>query len=126
MVTMIWCIENVCVIQLAQGGQFAVYPLYWIVDTLQSLQSFRHKDVGETLVDWFHLAEPAKDPLFVGIRREIVGRCPMPGHIEEHVGILRSWILGTVRSRVTHDQQERLIVVILLRLTQETNRIVSY
>jgi hypothetical protein len=44
--------------------------------------------------------------------------------LQRLVRILRSRVLGAVRRRETHHQMERLVVVVLLRLAEETNRIV--
>ena len=48
----------------------------------------------------------------------------MSRHIEKHVRVLRRRVFGAVWRRKTHHHHERLVVKVLFRLAQKTNRIV--
>lgn len=49
----------------------------------------------------------------------------MSGDVEEHVLVLRSRVLGPVRSGEAHHQQDRLFGERLLRLSQKLHRVVE-
>lgn len=125
MIAVIGRVKDVGIFQLAERHQLAKNFLDSFVDALQRLEPFRHEQIGEAMVNGFHFAQPAEDPLLVWVGREIVARRSVSSHVEKHVRILGSGILGTVRRRETHHQMERLMVVVLFRLTQETNGIVG-
>lgn len=125
MIAVIRSVEDVGVVQLAESHQFAENLFDSLVDALQRLQTFRHQQVGETVVDRFHFAEPAQNPLLVRIGRKVVAGRPVSRHVEKHVRILRSRIFGTVRRRETHDHHKRLVVETLFRFPQETDGIVG-
>jgi hypothetical protein len=124
MIAVIGRVKDVGIFQLAESHQFAKDFLDSFVDALQRLKPFCHEQVRKTMMDWLHFAQPTQNPLLVRIGGEIVAGRPVSRHVEKHVRILRSRVLGAVRRRETHHQMERLVVVVLLRLAEETNRIV--
>lgn len=124
MIAVIGRVKDVGILQLAESHQFAKDFLDSFVDALQRLEPFCHEQIRKTMMDWLHFAQPTQNPLLVRIGGEIVAGRPVSRHVEKHVRILRSRVLGTVRRRETHHQMERLVVVVLLRLAEETNRIV--
>ena len=125
MIAVIGRVEDVGIIQLSILSQPLEKALYRNIDTLQRLQPFRHQQIGKTVMNGLHLIDPAQDPLLIGIGREIVGRRAMARYVEEHVRVLRRRVFGTVRRRVAHDQQEGLVVVLIVRLVQEAQRVVG-
>jgi len=74
MIAMIRGIHNVCVVQFPQWLQFIINPLHGHIDTLECLQTLRHQDICESLVNWLHGFSDPKDPLLVGIGRMIIAR----------------------------------------------------
>jgi hypothetical protein len=124
MIAVIGRVKDVGIFQLAESHQFAKDFLDSFVDALQRLEPFCHEQIRKTMMDWLHFAQPTQNPLLVRIGGEIVAGRPVSRHVEKHVRILRSRVLGAVRRRETHHQMERLVVVVLLRLAEETNRIV--
>ena len=124
MIAVIGRVKDVGIFQLAESHQFAKDFLDSFVDALQRLEPLRHEQIRETMMDRLHFAQPTQNPLLVRIGGKIVAGRPVSRHVEKHVRILRSRVLGAVRRRETHHQMERLVVVVLLRLAKETNRIV--
>lgn len=83
MIAVIGRVEHVRVVELARSDQFAVDSLHRIVDALQRLQPLGHQKIGEPLVDRFHFAQPAQDPLLVRIGGEVVRRRPVARYVEK-------------------------------------------
>ena len=97
MISMIRRLENVGVVQLAGSNQLAVNSLDGVVDTLERLETFRHEQVGELVMNWLQLVHPAKNSLLVRIGGKIVRRSVMTRYVEKHVRVLRSSIFRAVR-----------------------------
>lgn len=49
------------------------YPVHCVVHALQSLKPLGHQQIRELLVDRLHLLRDLEDPLFIRVRRVIVG-----------------------------------------------------
>lgn len=96
MVAVIRRVEDVRVVQLSECDQLAKDPLHGFIHTLQRLKPFRHEQVGEAMMDRFHLAEPAEDPLLIGIGSKVIAGRPVSRHVEEEVSILRSRVFRAV------------------------------
>lgn len=72
MVAVIGSVEDVSVVQLPELLQFLINSLHRHIDALQGLQTLCHQNIGELPVDRLHFFGDLKDPLFVGVRREVV------------------------------------------------------
>lgn len=90
MISVVRRVEDVSVVQLVESDEFAKHLFHRFINTLKRLKSFRHEHIGEFVMNGFHLSQPPKDPLLIGIGRKVVAGSPVTSHIEEHVGILRS------------------------------------